>query len=63
MMAIYIDAVKPNRLNMFIRNMLCDLKGHRLKTSTKHICGMFVIGKTYCNRCGIIMKTKIMGGI
>jgi len=60
-----IDAVKTkNRLNMFIRNKLCVLRGHRFKSSTKHHCGgMFVEGKTYCDRCGIITKIKVLGGI
>ncbi len=60
-----IDTVKTkNRLNMFIRNALCILRGHRFKKSIKHHCGgMFVEGKTYCNRCGTVTETRVIGGI
>jgi hypothetical protein len=60
-----IDAVKTkNKLNMFIRNKLCSIRGHRLKNSVKHHCGGVIVeGRTYCDRCGKITVTKVIGGI
>ena len=60
-----IDAVKTkSKLNMFIRNKLCLIRGHRLKTSVKHHCGAMIIEqRTYCNRCGAVTGVKAIGGI